>query len=368
MKYAVLFILLSTLGCTTMGPVKSALSSDDVKINRVMKDLPSHEVQVFFSEVVRDKNDKVSFKEDQFQVDDNTYFYPASSVKLPIAILALEKLNEHKLLNRNTTYQVEGDSIISSFAKDITDIFAVSSNAASNRLFEFLGQDDINRRLNAKGISARISHRLSTPNSDDLVTKSISFYKGEEIIFKTEPINNLSISPLHLNLIKKGLGYTVSDSLVNQPMDFSDKNYLPISSLHGILKRLIFPELFPKDQQFHVKEDDRHFLIQAMGILPREAGYTTEEYYDSYGKFLVIGDSKNPIPEHLKIYNKVGYAYGYLTDCAYIVDSKTKKEYLITATIHVNKNRIYNDGIYEYDTVGIPFLAALGRQLVLEGH
>ena len=31
-----------------------------------------------------------------------------------------------------------------------------------------------------------------------------------------------------------------------------------------------------------------------------------------------------------------------------------------------NKNQIYNDGVYEYDTVGIPFLAALGRKLVLE--
>lgn len=368
MKYAVLILLLTTLGCTTMGPVKSALSSDDVKINRVMKDLPSHEVQVFFSEVVRDKKGQVNFKEDQFQVDDNNYFYPASSVKLPIAILALEALHETKLLDRNTSYQVEGDSLTSTFAKDIIDIFAVSSNAASNRLFEFLGQDEINRRLNAKGIPARISHRLSTPNSDHLVTKSISFYNDEELIFKTKPINNLSISPLPLNLLKKGIGYTVGDSLVNRPMDFSDKNYLPISSLHGILKRLIFPELFPKDQQFHLTEDDRQFLIHAMEILPREAGYTTKDYYDSYGKFLVIGDSKEPIPEHLKIYNKVGYAYGYLTDCAYIVDSKTKKEYFITATIHVNKNRIYNDGIYEYDTVGIPFLAALGRQLVSKEH
>ncbi len=368
MKYAVLFGLLTTLGCTTMSPVKNALSSDDVKINRVMKDLPSHEVQVFFSGVVRDKNGQVSFKEDQFQVDDNNYFYPASSVKLPIAILALEKLNENKLLDRNTTYQIEGDSHTSTFSKDIIEIFAVSSNAASNRLFEFLGQDEINRRLNAKGIPARISHRLSTPNSDDLVTKSLSFYNDEEIILKTEPLNNLAIAPLYFNLIKKGIGYTVGDSLVNQPMDFSDKNYLPISSLHGILKRLIFPELFPKDQQFHLSENDRQFLIHAMGILPREAGYTAEDYYDGYDKFLVIGDSKNPIPEHLKIYNKVGYAYGYLTDCAYIVNSKTKKEYLITATIHVNKNKIYNDGIYEYDDVGIPFLAALGRQLVLEGH
>ena len=200
-----------------------------------MKDLPSYEVQVLFSEVVRDEKGQVSFKEDQFQVNDNNYFYPASSVKLPIAILALEALNETKVLDKYTPYKIEGDSVISTFAKDIIEIFAVSSNAASNRLFEFLGQDDINRRLNAKGIPARISHRLSTPNSGNLVTKGLSFYNDEEIIFKTEPLHNLAIAPLHLNLIKKGIGYTVGDSLIHQPMDFSDKNYLPIRSLHGIL-------------------------------------------------------------------------------------------------------------------------------------
>ena len=72
------------------------------------------------------------------------------------------------------------------------------------------------------------------------------------------------------------------------------------------------------------------------------------------------------MPEHIIIYNKVGYAYGYLTDCAYIVDKKKNKEYIITATIYVNKNGIFNDDMYEYDTVGLPFLAELGRQLLSE--
>jgi hypothetical protein len=331
-----------------------------------MKDLPSHEVQVFFSEVIRDKNGKISFKEDEFQVDDSAYFYPASAVKLPIAILALEKLNENKLLDRDTPFSVENDSITSTFARDIADIFAVSSNDTYNRLFEFLGQDEINSRLNEKGITARISHRLSIPNSDDLITKPLLFYKNKQVVFKTKATSNQPIVSLKLNNLTKGIGYTVGDSLVNQPMDFSKKNYLPITSLYGILKRLLFPDLFSQAQQFHLSASDRKFLIDAMRILPKEAGYNSKDYYDGYVKFFVIGDSKNPIPEYIKIHNKVGYAYGYLTDCAYIINEKTKKEYLITATIHVNKNQIYNDGVYEYDTIGIPFLAALGRNMVLE--
>lgn len=358
--------LLLTFGCASVSPIEKAMTSDDVKINKVMKDLPSHEVQVFFSEVIRDKNGKVSFKEDQFQVTDSTYFYPASSVKLPIAILALEKLNEYKLLDRNTAYNVENDSITSTFAKDIVDIFAVSSNDTYNRLFEFLGQDEINQRLNNKGVSGRISHRLSVANSDDLTTKSLIFYQDKEVLFKTTSITNQPIASLQLNKIKKGIGYTIGDSLVNQPMDFSKKNYLPVSSLQGILKRLIFPELFPKEQQFHLSESDRQFLIESMKILPKEAGYTSNDYHDGYVKFFVLGDTKDPMPKDLNIHNKVGFAYGTLTDCAYIINENTKKEYLITVTIQVNENQIYNDGIYEYDTIGIPFLAALGRFLVLE--
>lgn len=366
MKVITTIGFLLIFGCASVSPIKRTMSTDDKKIMKVMKDLPSHEVQVLFSEVIRDKNGNVSFKEDQFQVNDSDYFYPASAVKLPIAILALEKLNENKLLNRDTPFKVENDSITSTFAKDITDIFAVSSNDTYNRLFEFLGQDEINSRLNEKGIAARISHRLSVPNSDDLSTKPLLFYKNQKVLYTTQPTTNQPIIPLKLNRVTKGVGYTVGDSLVNQPMDFSKKNYLPITSLHGILKRLLFPELFPKAQQFQLSASDRKFLIDAMRVLPKEAGYTSKDYYDGYVKFFVIGDSKQPIPEHIKIYNKVGYAYGYLTDCAYIINEKTKKEYLITATVHVNKNQIYNDGVYEYDTVGIPFLAALGRKLVKE--
>jgi hypothetical protein len=36
---------------------------------------------------------------------------------------------------------------------------------------------------------------------------------------------------------------------------------------------------------------------------------------------------------------------------------------MVTATILVNSNGIFNDNNYEYDEVGIPFLAQLGREL-----
>ncbi len=36
---------------------------------------------------------------------------------------------------------------------------------------------------------------------------------------------------------------------------------------------------------------------------------------------------------------------------------------MVTATLLVNKDGIFNDNAYEYDEIGIPFLAQLGREL-----
>ena len=63
----------------------------------------------------------------------------------------------------------------------------------------------------------------------------------------------------------------------------------------------------------------------------------------------------------MHILNKVGWAYGYLTDCSYIWDEKLGVEYFLTATIKVNADGIFNDGVYEYDSIGLPFFKTLGK-------
>ena len=46
-----------------------------------------------------------------------------------------------------------------------------------------------------------------------------------------------------------------------------------------------------------------------------------------------------------------------------IRDELNEVEFMVSATILVNQDGIFNDDAYEYDEVGIPFLAALGRAL-----
>ena len=108
-------------------------------------------------------------------------------------------------------------------------------------------------------------------------------------------------------------------------------------------KQLCFLKEYQPDEKINLTNDQLNFIHSAMSTLPRKAGYNTETYYDSYCKFLMFGDTKEDIPEHIKFYNKVGDAYGTLTDCAYMKDIKNDIEFMITATILVNKNGIFND-------------------------
>jgi hypothetical protein len=132
-----------------------------------------------------------------------------------------------------------------------------------------------------------------------------------------------------------------------------------------MLQRVIFPEAFPKHHRFQFSEEDYRFLYQYMSQLPAETrfpSYDPKESVDGYVKFFMFGTKKEAsIPKHIRIFNKVGWAYGFLTDVAYIVDFEKKIEFFLSATIYCNSDEILNDDQYEFDSVGMPFLEQLGE-------
>lgn len=371
--YRIKFLLALSFMCITLlvsctnetyssEPLKTVLSSENEKIKRVMDSLKNHELQVIFTQIDRKQNE-ITFTDYQFQVNDSAYFYPASTVKFPTAVLALEKLNAIDTLNLDTRFYVEGDSVETTFRKAISEIFSVSDNQANNRLVEFLGQDAINKSLYSKRISNfRLSHRLGY-HTEDLETKPLIIYLNDSTTTVLEGSTNTYPENLVLKGIEKGIGFYQNEELIEEAFDFSLKNYYPISSQHEVLKRVIFPENFKKEEQFNLSATQWAQLLKSMHTVPRNVGYDPETYYDGYCKFFMYGDTKKTIPDHIKIYNKVGFAYGTLTDCAYIIDTKNNVEFMLTATLLVNKDQIFNDDDYEYETIGIPFLAELGRQL-----
>jgi hypothetical protein len=90
--------------------------------------------------------------------------------------------------------------------------------------------------------------------------------------------------------------------------------------------------------------------------------YDTIKFVDSYVKFFFL-DSGRVMPDHVRVFNKVGWAYGFLTDVSYIVDFKNQIEFMLTATVYANEDGILNDNKYEYETVALPFLYRVGQDM-----
>lgn len=362
--------------------IEKLLYENKPKFEQVLDNIDSFEVQIIYTQINRDKNNFPHLKTFKYRVNPKDYFYPASTVKMPLAFLSLEKINNLKIEGLTKYTPLKIDSVRSSqtsvyvdtssisglptIANYIKKVFLVSDNDAYNRLYEFLGQEYINEQLHKKGFKdVKIVHRFIPLSSEEnRYTNPVSFYDDNKIIFHQPEQYNKKEYHFELKKLLKGIGYLNSkDSLINKPFDFTYKNHISLETLHDILTTIIFPETKKPKQRFNLTKDDYKFLYKYMSMLPRESkkpGYDST-HYDSYVKYFLFGDSKNPIQEYFRIFNKVGQAYGYLTDVAYIVDFKNKVEFFLSAVIHVNKNKIYNDGIYEYDQIGLPFLSNLGK-------
>ena len=357
MKKLIFILLIINLGCSP--------SSDQQFINRfvagnekLLNTIKNNNIQVKLTVIDSTEN----FIEFEYNIDTNKYFYPASTVKLPIALFALEKLNENKILSIDTPFMLEDDTLKTTFKNELEKVFILSDNQANNRFFEFIGQDYINKKFKAKGFfNSTIFHRLSTSNSSKLKGKKVNFFTNDSIIsFKN---NNKEPEKLKLKNIKKGKGYINSTGeMIKQEMDFSKKNYISITDLHRIMKILFFPKKFKEEERFNLTNKQREILFNYMSGYPKDFGYNPDEFPYYFNKFFIYGDKELEFDENIIIYNKVGFAYGQLSDVAYI--KKKNVSIILTATIDVNTNKIYNDDKYDYDSIGFPFLAEISREMI----
>lgn len=359
-KYALLFLLIFIEKPYAQSLRSILKNSESDLINYVYDNHEKFEVQIILTELKKRKNGFTIHKK-KFNANKNNYFYPASSIKLPIALLTIEKINENPKLNINSEFSIQGDSIITTFKKEITDLFIISSNESYNRLFEFLGQDYINEKLKQKGFKDfSISHRLSTEKSDNLKTKEINFYRNGKINQIQKSINNKPVTKLNLKNLNKGIGFMLDNELQNKPMDFSGKNYFSINELNNVLICLFFPEV-SKNKKFNLSKSQNLLIQKLMSSTPFDMGFDKNIYPNNYNKFFIYGDKDGMINDN--IFNKVGNAYGYSIDNAYIYEEKSDRHFVLTASIYTNGNNILNDNKYEYHEIGIPFLAEIGRFL-----
>ena len=351
----------------------------------LLADPSQYRIQILYTQINRDKNNTPHFKEYSYRLNANEYFYPASTVKFPLSVLALEKLNNLKItgLNKastaiydsvtarqetiyNNPYAIDGRQTIE---QAIKEVLVVSDNNAANRLYEFLGQEYIHSQLANRGYpEVYIRNRLELGRTplENRQTQSVQFYDANNKLIYTQPAqNNTSKLPYYNVLI--GNGYlNGQDSLINAPLNFSEKNRISLSDLHHIMQSVIFPDQTASKQRFNLSNEDRKFLLQWMHTTPKESSYPTydsSEYYPAYAKFIMLGSEKGPIPSNIKIFSKAGDAYGFLLDNTYIIDTDAKVEFMLSAVIYVNADGILNDNTYDYRTIGLPFMKNLGNTI-----
>lgn len=342
----------------------------------------AYRLQVLFTEIRRENNGSAMLRQHNYRADAE-YLYPASTVKLAIAALALEYMQQLSGYGvtidsvMHTEPLLEGDTLVSldtsaasglpSVRHYVKKILLVSDNDAYNRLYELMGQQHINQRLTQLGFtSAQILHRLdrSLSAEDNRATNPISFYDAKGKLLYRQPAKSATALPFRpITLV--GNDYLKNGELQGKPLDFSQKNHWPLSQMHRLTQMIMLPETLPPAQRLQLDKADLQFLQQQMAMLPAESTsptYDKAQYWPSYVKFLVYGAEKNAqIDPKLHIHNKVGDAYGFLLDSAYIKDDCSGAEFMMTAAIYVNKDGVLNDDNYDYDTVGLPFLKRLGQ-------
>ncbi|WP_276504562.1 serine hydrolase [Terrimonas pollutisoli] len=340
--------------------------------------------QIIYTQIDRDKNNSPSFKNYYYNVDDGRYFNPASVVKMPLAFLSLEKLNDIKIpgVNKFTAMQFDSgwsgqtkaytdstaENNLPSIAHYIKKAFLISDNDAYNRMYEFIGQQSINRRLHSMGYPGiRITRRFMRMNADEnRHTNPIRFIDKNAKVIYSQPMEVNKDSFDFSQVYKMGNAhYNSQDSLIHEPIDFTTANNLPLEDMQQLLQSVIFPNSIPASKRFRLTTDDLNFLYRFLSQYPSETNfpkYDTNQYYDSYVKFF-FRSPQHSMPGYVRVFNKVGWAYGCLTDVSYVADFKNKVEFMLALTIYVNSDGILNDDKYDYETIGWPFLYKAGQTI-----
>lgn len=351
-------------------------------LRQILEHPDSFRCQLIYTQIDRDAQNKPHFRHYYFHLDSGLYFNPASTVKLPVALLALEKLNDLKIpgVDKNTTMLIDSSSsgqvtahtdstakhLQPSIAHYIKRVFLISDNDAYNRLYEWVGQQEVNERLWDKGYpQVRIVRRfMPLSEEENRHTGPVRFVRNGKTIYEQPAVRcGLEFDYSRQQLVGKAY-LDKDDQLISRPMDFTRHNQLPLPSLQRMLQSVMFPESVPPAERFHLHPDDYRLLYRYMSEYPSESRhpvYDTTEYFDSYTKFFFFKAGKSKIPSYIRSFNKTGWSYGFLTDAAYIVDFRHSVEFMLTGTIYVNRDGVLNDNKYEYEETGYPFFQEAGK-------
>ena len=388
MKKSLFYIILllvvkaNSINAQWPAPFNAILPSiQDSVAKKVLASPNTYRLQLVYTQIDRDQNGIPRFTNHTLYADADYYFNPASMVKMPLAFLAIEKLYELNQpgVNKYTTMQFDSnyqrqvamyaDSSAQnkkpSIAHFVKRAFLISENDPYNRLYQFMGQGPTNQKLLAKGYtSSKITKQFMGYTDDqNRHTNGIQFMDEKGLlILKLDPQYNKDSFQFGAPILIGDAHWNSKDQVVNAPFDFTRHNNISLEDMQKMLQSIIFPASVPKQNRFNMTEADRLFLLQYLSQYPSETNYhkyDSAHFYDSYVKFF-FQDSTHSMPKHIRVFNKVGWAYGFLTDVSYVLDTKNNIDYMLSATLYVNSDGVVNDSKYDEETVGFPFLNKIG--------
>ncbi len=361
------------------------LRADD-RFQVLLERAEEHRLQVLIGRIDTSEQGNPRLVQDGFRVDAE-YFYPASTIKLPAAIAALETLPKlgaaadfplgletplayqplfaDEVLETEDPANLDGGAI--TLAQEIRKLFLVSDNQAYNRLYELVGPAALNASMHQAGLgSSRIVHRLSEPRSqeENLRLPQIEFRGPDSMFILPERRDSLNLGAQSIEGLEIGDAYVSGGEKVEGAMDFRSKNRFSLVDLQRALTKVVRPDLDVGGAPFRLGESDRALLLSAMTQLPRESAnplYDSGEYPDHWVKFLLPGLRRVLPPERLRVANKIGRAYGFSIENAYVEDMATGRAFFLAAVIYTNRDGVLNDDRYEYDEIAFPFFADLGE-------
>ena len=380
MKRILLLPVCSSLLSCNSNPIELVIKSDPY-LKEIIKDKEDYEIQVMLTKI-NHNNTKIDFQNYQYQHDENQYFYPASTIKLPIVVLTLKKINELRskgsditlkskiILNNVDNYSnFKLQDSITSFQNLIADIFLVSDNSASNILIDFIGYNYFNDEMQNAGFDRTyLNHKFnpdpyvnSTWQISDLDNNMISSINDNQKIIKADD---------KTNGLDKGERRYFNGEILDESLNFSEKNRFSITDMHNLIKYIFYPEIFDKANTFNLNVEDYDFIRYWMSRFTYEdigeKFIGDEKFFETYNKFFIHGDEQSVSNEQIRVYNKIGQAYGTSIDNGLIKNYQNNVEFILTSTIYTNKNKVINDNLYEYDDIAEPFLAKLSRAIYKE--
>lgn len=355
------------------------LNTGDTAISKLLSNQSRYQFQLIYTQVSR-KNNQIKFEEHSLN-ENKFYFNPASVVKLPLLLLALEKLTmlkvkgidlDTKIGIHTCSCDLDTDGYVAksknpTFRQFLRELIIMSDNDAYNLLVDFVGYDYFNRRYRELGYDGFILKKRFTSKCNLEQNKwngGLSFYDSKNnLLYEQECDSSKEFYFVDTTkyVLTAGVSHLENGILIKGSKDFSGNNYLNFSQMNHFFKDLFIPEKF--NLSFKIDSNYKVAFFDALKDYPSSlmsSNYNLTDVPDWYYKFFIDSNVMDTRNDEFDVYNKVGIAGGFISDFSHVVDETNGIDYYLCASMLSKKDDVVNNGINNYFDFGIPVFRKIG--------